>query len=215
MALSRETVIAAALQLLDKSGLDGLSTRRLAQELGVEGPALYWHFKNKRELLDHVAEAIVEVGLRNFDRVVATGNWQTWLAELARCNRAAILSRRDGARILAGCRPASSIGGVSFAKMTDSLQQTGFTEQEARYAILVVGRYALGWTTDEQAAADRPRSVDPTLGFEFGLEVIIAGLESRIASHPVGKPAARRSMKTRASKAKSTSKKRSSIIKKR
>ena len=50
--LSRETVIRAALDLLNEVGVDGLSTRRLAERLGVQQPALYWHFKNKRELLD-------------------------------------------------------------------------------------------------------------------------------------------------------------------
>ena len=49
--LSRETVIRAALDLLNEVGVDGLSTRRLAERLGVQQPALYWHFKNKRELL--------------------------------------------------------------------------------------------------------------------------------------------------------------------
>ena len=48
--LSRETVIRAALDLLNEVGVDGLSTRRLAERLGVQQPALYWHFKNKREL---------------------------------------------------------------------------------------------------------------------------------------------------------------------
>ena len=43
--LSRETVIRAALDLLNEVGVDGLSTRRLAERLGVQQPALYWHFR--------------------------------------------------------------------------------------------------------------------------------------------------------------------------
>ena len=57
--LSRETVIRAALDLLNEVGVDGLSTRRLAERLGVQQPALYWHFKNKRELLDALSRQML------------------------------------------------------------------------------------------------------------------------------------------------------------
>ncbi|HLY78819.1 MAG TPA: TetR family transcriptional regulator, partial [Caulobacteraceae bacterium] len=50
MALERRKIVETALGLLDDVGMDGLSTRRLAAELGVKGPSLYWHFKNMREL---------------------------------------------------------------------------------------------------------------------------------------------------------------------
>ncbi|HHT8960921.1 TPA: TetR family transcriptional regulator, partial [Burkholderia cenocepacia] len=57
--LTRDTVLRAALDLLDEVGIDGLSTRRLAERLGVQSPTLYWHFRNKAELLDAMAEAIM------------------------------------------------------------------------------------------------------------------------------------------------------------
>ena len=50
--LNRESVIDAALELLNETGIDGLTTRKLAQKLGIEQPTLYWHVKNKRALLD-------------------------------------------------------------------------------------------------------------------------------------------------------------------
>jgi len=51
--LERDLVVNTALKLLDEVGLDGLTLRKLAAELGVQAPALYWHFKNKQALLDH------------------------------------------------------------------------------------------------------------------------------------------------------------------
>lgn len=48
--MKREVVIKEALKLLDKVGLDGVTTRKLAEQLGVESASLYWHFKNKSEL---------------------------------------------------------------------------------------------------------------------------------------------------------------------
>jgi TetR/AcrR family tetracycline transcriptional repressor len=56
--LSRETVVDGALALTDAEGLEGLTIRRLATHLGVTPMALYWHFKNKDELLDGVADRL-------------------------------------------------------------------------------------------------------------------------------------------------------------
>jgi len=52
MKLDREVILETALGLLDEVGMDKLSTRLLAERLGVQQPALYWHFRNKRALLD-------------------------------------------------------------------------------------------------------------------------------------------------------------------
>ncbi|MFE5284922.1 TetR/AcrR family transcriptional regulator [Nocardia sp. NPDC056611] len=58
--LSRETVADGAIALADAEGLDALTIRRLAQELGVTPMALYWHFKNKDELLAGVVDRLWE-----------------------------------------------------------------------------------------------------------------------------------------------------------
>src|SRR6202453_1715107 len=58
MNLDREAVVRTALRVLDKTGLDGLTVRKIAAELHVQDPALYWHFKNKQELLDEMATAV-------------------------------------------------------------------------------------------------------------------------------------------------------------
>ena len=46
-----------------KVGLDGLTLRKLAAELRVEAPAVYWHFKNKQELLDEMATCVLTDGI--------------------------------------------------------------------------------------------------------------------------------------------------------
>src|SRR5215471_4560259 len=60
--LSRATVAEYALKLADAEGLDSVTIRRLAQELGVTPMALYWHFKNKDELflgiVDHAMDGV-------------------------------------------------------------------------------------------------------------------------------------------------------------
>ena len=49
--LDKEQVIDNALILLNEVGIEGLTTRKLAQKIGVEQPTLYWHVKNKRAIL--------------------------------------------------------------------------------------------------------------------------------------------------------------------
>ncbi len=56
--LTRGAVVDRALQLADTVGLDALTIRKLAQELGVTPMALYWHFHSKDELLDGLAERV-------------------------------------------------------------------------------------------------------------------------------------------------------------
>jgi len=57
--LSRDTVVAAALALADAEGLEALTIRRLATDLGVTPMALYWHFKDKEQLLDGLSEQVL------------------------------------------------------------------------------------------------------------------------------------------------------------
>jgi AcrR family transcriptional regulator len=59
-ALDRRRIAEEALRLIDAEGLEQLSMRRLGAALGVEGMALYYHFRNKGELLDAVLELLLE-----------------------------------------------------------------------------------------------------------------------------------------------------------
>ncbi len=54
--LSKAAVVSRAIALADAEGLDALTIRRLAQELGVTPMALYWHFRNKDELLNGLSD---------------------------------------------------------------------------------------------------------------------------------------------------------------
>ncbi|MGH7776659.1 MAG: TetR family transcriptional regulator, partial [Candidatus Dormibacterales bacterium] len=61
--LTRGGVVSAALDLLRTDGLDGLTMRALADRLGVKAASLYWHVRDRDELLDLVAAALLaEVG---------------------------------------------------------------------------------------------------------------------------------------------------------
>ncbi len=208
MALDRAQVVTAAIELLDEVGLDGLTLRRLAQELGVQAPALYWHFKNKQELLDQMmvtisaTEAPVELP--------AQGQaWDEWLAQRARDIRRSRNSHRDGAMLAASTRPQPSQWQDIEAQIS-VLVDAGLQPADALLALLTIRDYVSGFTLDEQADpmrgptvsdldpgeletalrafADYPRLSEALRqvgvrrsdsAFESGLDVVLDGLRAR------------------------------------
>ena len=63
MALSREAIVDAGLAILDEYGLGDLSMRRVADALGVQAGALYYHVPNKQSLLAAIADEILRATL--------------------------------------------------------------------------------------------------------------------------------------------------------
>src|SRR3954452_13218432 len=57
--LSRERILRAALELADEHGIEALSMRKLAQQLGFEAMSLYNHVQNKKDLLDGMLELVL------------------------------------------------------------------------------------------------------------------------------------------------------------
>ena len=57
-SLSRDSIVDRAVAIADLEGLDAVSIRRLGQEFGVTPMALYWHVKNKDELLDAMGDEL-------------------------------------------------------------------------------------------------------------------------------------------------------------
>ncbi|KUN18487.1 TetR family transcriptional regulator [Streptomyces corchorusii] len=182
MVVRREGYIRAALELLDEVGLNGLTLRRLGDRLGVQGPALYAHFRSKQELLDQMAEAMLDDELARLDEA-EYDEWSAWLSERARVIRRALLSYRDGARLHAGSRPTD---GSAMLPLIKPLVAAGFSEQDAVQAVLSVSRYTLGCAIDEQQRPPEETTEhgeDPEASFEFGLRALIGGLR-RAAENP-------------------------------
>ncbi|WP_332770417.1 TetR/AcrR family transcriptional regulator C-terminal domain-containing protein [Phenylobacterium sp.] len=179
MGLDRKTIVAAALRLLDEKGLEGVTTRRLAEVLGVAGPSLYWHVKNKDALFDHMSDAMFGEVLQTDAAVLRARGWDEWLAAGARVIRKAALSHRDGARLLTGRHPTGAQAIAVVPGMVERLERAGFTTTEAHFAFRTLSRFTLGWALDEQAGGG---AADSEAGFEFGLAVILDGLRARLAT---------------------------------
>lgn len=147
--LQPNTVIRAALDLLNEVGVDGLTTRKLAERLGVQQPALYWHFRNKRALLDALAEAMLaENHTHSVPR--ADDDWRSFLIGNARSFRQALLAYRDGARIHAGTRPGAPQMETADAQLR-FLCEAGFSAGDAVNALMTISYFTVGAVLEEQA----------------------------------------------------------------
>lgn len=199
--LHPKAVIRAALDLLNEVGVDGLTTRKLAERLGVQQPALYWHFKNKRALLDGLAEAmLLEKHTHSFPK--PDDDWRSFLIGNAHSFRRALLAYRDGARIHAGTRPNEPQFDMAETQLR-FLCERGFAPADAVHALMTISYYAVGSVLEEQAGEvdaherrttkSNPSSTTPFLtaamrdlenagpdaAFEYGLTVIVDGLEKK------------------------------------
>jgi TetR/AcrR family transcriptional regulator, tetracycline repressor protein len=148
--LNRDDVLRAALELLNEVGIDALSTRKLAERLGVQSPTLYWHFKSKGALLDAMSAAVMAQS-----RAITTPGpveaWQDWLMEDGRSFRRALLAYRDGARLHAGTRPGEAQRASIEARLR-LLCAAGFQPGAATVLMMSVGRFVVGWVLEEQSA---------------------------------------------------------------
>lgn len=202
--LRRADVVDGAIALLDVEGLDGLTTRKLGAALNVRGPALYRHFPSKEALLDAMADRLLEA----VAAPLPVGPWDEQLAFLAGRLRAALLSHRDGARVVAGTYVTGPHTRLVEDAVFGILQAADFPADRAGWVAFVLGHYVLGHTIEEQAqarlsAADvwtdrkdalvgRPDSdyvrtalttaldADPAERFAYGLRLILDGVRREL-----------------------------------
>ncbi|MCX5376731.1 TetR/AcrR family transcriptional regulator C-terminal domain-containing protein [Streptomyces sp. NBC_00091] len=204
--LDKKQAVDTSLRLLNELGLDGLSLRAIAKELDVQAPALYWHFKNKQELLDEMATEM-------YRRMVADAalspdlSWQDRLLAANRGLRTALLRYRDGAKVFSGSRFTGTEHAVEMEANLRALVAAGFELPQAVRATTTAYFFTLGFVTEEQGVeplpgerregfdvderaerlADFPLAAeagaelfqDYDEGFEEGLRLVIAGIAAR------------------------------------
>jgi TetR/AcrR family tetracycline transcriptional repressor len=210
VTVTREQVVQTAIRLLDEGGLHHLTLRRLAAELGVQAPALYWHVRNKRELLDLMAEKLAAAAVPESLRRPAPGQpfWD-WLTQRTLASWRQLRSHPDGAQVVAGNRPTPGTL-PHIESLLGTFVAHGFPPGEALAAILALGNLVTGSVLEEQASAHRPaeslqrdravvRAVAEIDGypllastldagppadervFEYGLRLMVDGLRARQA----------------------------------
>ena len=177
MAYDVDQVAQAALKLLAEVGLDGLTTRRLASELGIEGAALYYHFENKAELLGHMATAILRESL---EQTPNRDNWKQWLLDHAMATRRTMLRYRDSARIISNSAPTDAMKREIMPAVAQPLIDAGFTSVDAYEMVSLIAAFTLGFVINEQNLVVRnfmSSLINVERGYLHGVEAIISGVE--------------------------------------
>ena len=182
MALSRDQVVATAVDLLRRYGLADLTMRRLARELGVAPGALYWHVANKQELLVEVAEVLLaEVPEPRPDQPVGEA-----LSSLAVAIREAVARVPDGADVLAVAY-ALKEGGRPLRDLAQLVGRAGVPAGEREAVAELVLHHILGSVAAQQNRAlaadlEPDAAISEAAGevkaFEIGLDVIVRGMTS-------------------------------------
>jgi AcrR family transcriptional regulator len=200
--LSRDRIVSAALALVDSEGLDAVSTRRLAAELGVAGPSLYNHVGTKEELLDDMVDAVLEgVDTSMFAELSPTNpEWRPALEKWAHTYREAIAAHPNIVPALAGGLGRRPNGLRIADAVFGGLVSAGWPRREAvsagavvRYFVLgsTLGSFASAFPTDAAVysakyphldgahlLASRQQRVDRR-AFDTGLQAVLDGLELR------------------------------------
>ncbi|MFI6953813.1 TetR/AcrR family transcriptional regulator C-terminal domain-containing protein [Nocardia sp. NPDC050408] len=146
------TVIAeAALGLLDEVGLDGLTMRKVAAALDVQAPALYWHVKNKRELLDAMARRVFVSAVDGIEAPRQGEDWQDWVVAVAGRLRRSMLRYRDGAKVLAGTYVSDEAMWRTVELTLRTLEDAGFALVDAERVFPTLLHYTIGFVIEEQA----------------------------------------------------------------
>jgi AcrR family transcriptional regulator len=204
--LSRDRVLRAAIDLADAGGIESLTMRRLAQELGVEAMTLYYHVANKDDILNGIADMVVgEIELPS-----AGAGWKEAIRKTAISAHEVLLRHPWAASLVLSSSGFSEARMRYMDSLLGSLRTAGFSAEMTDHAYHVLESHIMGFTLwvvsmnlgsreDVAALATdflrefprdqlphlaehieqhlKPRSPDDEGDFAFGLDLILDGLE--------------------------------------
>jgi AcrR family transcriptional regulator len=204
-ALNSERIVRAAVEIIERDGIDALSMRRVAGELGVATMSLYNHVENKSALLDAVAESVMS------DMRFATDpelDWRDQARHLARTFRDIARRFPRSVTVVISRQPRTTTGLHTLELVLAAVCKAGFDGIEAVRVVRTFEAYILGSLVREAGIAEQApvklewfaeqlseaglvntQALLPELAlrdfeadFEFGLELLI----SAVAALPRG-----------------------------
>ena len=197
--LSRLRIAQAALAVVDRDGLEALSMRRLGAELGVEGMAVYRYFPNKAAVLAGVVEVLLaELVIPPPSNVP----WTDVFRDVSRAYRSLLLRHPHAIPLLAALPLTDPAAARAAGSVMALLRAAGFDAESALRTLATITSYVVGIAQWEVGTAPLraegrdvtlPPDADPYLvellpqlaeddcdeTFEFGLDVIVRGLEAQ------------------------------------
>ncbi|MBZ9647798.1 TetR family transcriptional regulator [Sphingobium sp. 3R8] len=177
--LTRDSIAAAALDLLNEQGLDQLSLRKLAARLDVKAPSLYWHVADKNALLALLAESVFVDCLA---RIPAGAHWRDWLRAFGEALWQAQKHTRDAGRlILMTAQDEAVLVRMEHAVLAP-LTALGLSAPQALSMQASVQAFVTGWTSFAQGpnAAYLQAHMSIDTAFAQGLDALLRGFDHTI-----------------------------------
>ena len=204
--LSRERVLRAAIDLADAAGIESLSMRRLAGELGVEAMSLYHHVANKNDILSGMADMVVD----EYDLPEPGADWKASIRHSAISAYRVLLRHPWAANLLLSGTTPSTARLRYMDALLGTLRAAGFSADMTDHAYHALDSHIMGftlWVTGMNLPSDdeleglatrflaelpademphlvehvhqhlKPRDPDDKPEFEFGLDLLLDGLE--------------------------------------
>lgn len=152
--ISKEGVIDAAVGILDNEGVGALSLERIAREVGVRGPSLYYHYPDKSAILAAVARRVVG----DLDVRRPTDDWVAWLVENALAFHARVMAHPHAASLLMEHLSPRAVL-VGFGRGAELLTEAGI--DPSLHVQLMEGVQHLAWGFTLYRALAATSGVDP------------------------------------------------------
>ena len=140
--LSRDRVLHAAVELADRDGIEGLSMRKLGQELGVEAMSLYNHVRNKDDLHD----GIVEIVLGEVENPSPDGDWKEEMRRTAISAHEVFIRHRWACSLMMRVPRVSPVRMEWMESLLRTLREAGFSADMTHHAYHALDSHITGFT---------------------------------------------------------------------
>jgi len=176
--LDLEIILEAAFAVLDTYGLDGLNLIAVADKLEVKSPALYWHVKNKAELIGIMSATIMRTAMQvDEDENL---HWRDKLLISGRRLRRALLQHPDATRLCLAAKPITNPDAAAM-KLAKPLIASGLDARQALSFQSAVISFTVGSAAFEQSPSFHDfltHMIDFDESFETGLQAMVCGFQA-------------------------------------
>jgi AcrR family transcriptional regulator len=212
--LSRDRVLGAAISIADEGGLESLSMRKLAQELGVEAMSVYYYVANKDEILDGILNLVIS----EFELAVGGPDWKAAIRRSALSAHDVLMRHPWACNLMMSVRRVAPARMQYMESLLGRLRKAGFSANMTHHAYHALDSHVIGSTLWEAGYSSNKdlegmakTFVEKTLReypylaehaeqhftrstrkdvpeFEFGLDLILDGLEKIRVKSPGREP---------------------------
>ena len=173
--LTKAKIVQAGLDVLDEAGLDRLTVLAVAARLGVQAPALYWHVRDRQQLVDEMAAELWRQLVGELAALPETTGWQDGMRAFASSARRILLSHRDGATVFTGTYLADSDVLRAQEEPLARMIAQGFSLRDVMRGYTLVYSFVAGFCIEEQAVAQAVSDGDERHSLEWRAERVSDG----------------------------------------